>query len=190
MSEPAVRARSAQQAFEYLASFEPDALARVRAEVPDEIIKAIESAPPTSFLPLSLDGLLVRGIVRGLGEERAERFWRSFVVEHVRTPALKPLIDTAVRLFGVNPGTFFWALAKGLDQSYRDFGKKDLERDTGFARFTLSDFHPELLRFPEYFVALRAICGAMIDLARADWSLESSVDTAARRFVATARSRH
>src|SRR5690606_7911229 len=142
MGEPAVRARSAQQALAALPKFAPDADARVRALVPAEVLHEIESSAPSAYLPLAVDAHLVEGIVSGLGEHDAERFWRGFVVEHVRTPGLKPLIDTAVRLFGVSPGTFFWALTKGLDQSYRDFGDRALDRSATHARFTLSSVHP------------------------------------------------
>jgi hypothetical protein len=187
VAEPAVRARSAQQALEALASFRPGAEAAVREASPSEAVSIIETSASSTYLPLSVDGPFVMGIVRGLGEADAERFWRGFVVSHVRAPGLRPIIDTAVRLFGVSPGTFFWALTKGLDQTYRDFGAKHLERDATFARFTLSEIHPEVMRYPGYFVCLRAICGAMIDLARSDWSLDATFDPARAVFSATAR---
>jgi hypothetical protein len=188
MAEPAVRARSAQQAYEALDAFRPGTRDRVRDLAPEQVA-AIEASIPSAYLPLSVDGPFVMSLVKTLGEEEAERFWRGFVVGHVRSPGLRPIIDTAVRLFGVNPGTFFWALTKGLDQSYRDFGVKRLERDASFARFTLSDVHPEVMRYPAYFVCLRAVCGAMIDLARSSWTLDTHLDAARSIFTATARAR-
>lgn len=186
--QPAVRARSAQDAMAYLDSFRPGSLEAVRAAIPEGALAIIEDSPRTSWLSVEHDRHLPRAIVSVLGEDDATAMWRAFVGSHVQSPLLRSLLDGATRLLGFSPGTLVWMVPKAWGQVYREFcTPKVIERDDHHATLALEDIAPEVLAEPAYLICFRAVILGFFDIAGVEGELDWDVDRQERRTVARLR---
>lgn len=166
----------------------PEAVQKLRARLPPEVLEALDHAARTDWIPVELDGQYVDGILAVMGHEDMLAAYRRFTSEAlVRSPMLRSFIDGALRLFGVSVGTLLRALPGGLRQSYRDAFTLAIEHGDHEARVIFDDIAPEVLRWKGYPIVWEAVFLGIYDIARTPPQLELKLFRGTRRMEARFR---
>jgi hypothetical protein len=182
---PAVRARSAQDALDFLDTFKPGSRDAVRQTMPPEVWEEIQGLARTAWIPVEKDHWVVDGFLEVLGEVEASRCWASFLTDHVRSPLLRSIFDGAVRILGPSPGTFVRIVPHAWGAAYRDCATPIVEaRSDHHARIVLEDIAPEVMAHPAYLVCFESIFRGLFSVAKTHGELEFTVDEDQRRAVA------
>ncbi len=185
---PRARAANAKDFLEFLETFRPGATAHLRAALPRQVMEAVEGSARTDWNSLELDGPYVTEIVRWLGADRARAAWRQFTCQRfVFTPAMRSLVDGAMRLFGLSVGSFVRIFPLGFKQGFRDFGDLRLELGANAATVVIADLAPEVVRYDAYTVLFHGVYLGVYDVARAEPQLEFLPELSARRITARFR---
>ncbi|HEY6561906.1 MAG TPA: hypothetical protein VI072_31775 [Polyangiaceae bacterium] len=184
MPVPHVRARSVLDFTAYLRKARPGVVEGILDRVPAECRRVLNDALPTSWISIEHSRHWVAGFVRAVGAPEARELTAEFTQQWVlRSPFLKSLAETMIRLKGISPETVIRVLPRALDATYRDFFKARLvELHPGRAIIALEELAPELLDTPEYFVLFSGGMEGTLRFMRRPGQVELTVDH--RRRVA------
>ncbi len=144
-----------------------DQAQRVRDAVDPDVLRAIESATRVAWLPVELDLELSEAVDRILGPQALTDWSRLAMQDSFRGPLLGPVVDGAVRLFGLHPGRLAKVFPRGWTQIYRGCGDLKTEPSGGDSVRISHVAPPELLRVSDVFH--RSVAGAfsaLFDVAR------------------------
>ena len=96
-----------------------------------EVWLAIASCPAFGWLPFDYDVELTRAVSVALGPRRSHEFHRQTLLRAFKSPLLKGLVDSVVRVFGLDVGTFLNWVSKGFDLMFQGAGRwKVVERSS------------------------------------------------------------
>lgn len=144
-SERLVRASLLHSNLKALSLLGPDVEREVRARLRPEILAAIEGSARVTWLPLSHDIELSEAVYDVAGGERMFAFGRDALLDTIEAPLLKPIVDGAVRLFGLTPVRFFKLAPRVWPQLYRGAGELRIdESGPGEVRIVNVDAPPEM----------------------------------------------
>lgn len=147
-------------------------------QIPEASRQTLNDALPTSWISIEHSRYWVVGFVNAVGvadaRELAADFTRQWVL---RSPFLKSLAETMIRLKGISPETVIRLLPRALHISYRDFFNARLvELLDGRALLALEDLAPELIDTPEYFVLLTGGMEGTLRFMRRPGRVELTLD--------------
>jgi hypothetical protein len=185
---PRARAANAKDFLAFLESEHPGSLGLLRQREPPEVIGAIEGAARTDWIDIDINGVHVTEIVQLLGPERARHAWRKYTsTSLIRSPAIKALVDGAVRLFGLSIRSLVRMSPFFFQQSFRDCGDLEITWGEREAKLSLVDIPAELARFPAYAVLFEGVFQGFYDIVQMTPQLDYRPDLAARRIEARFR---
>jgi hypothetical protein len=185
MPMPRARAANAKDFLEFLERFQPGTRAHLRQVLPGEVMEAVEGSARTDWNPIDLDQQYVEAIVRWLRPERARDAWRQFTSERfVRAPAVRSLVEGAVRVFGLSVRSFVRIVPLAFSQGFRDFGTVELQLRDHDADVIISGIAPEVRAFDAYAVLFHGLFLGVYDVAKTPPRLEYRASREERRITA------
>jgi hypothetical protein len=135
---PAVRARHMKNLLASIDRLEPGESERVRALVPDPLVRDVADATSVDWLPLDTNLVVTRALHGGLGDARFYRFFRDQLVEAFSGPLLRVIVDAALRVFRVDATSFTGWVGRGWGLVFHDCGAWTVERaGPGMARLRI-----------------------------------------------------
>jgi hypothetical protein len=136
-SGPAVRASYLRLLLSACDEFGPPAMA-IRERLGDTHLTSIECAGPLVWLPVGADLALQRALAEVLGVERTREFVLARTRQFMAGSLVQNLVQTAVELFGLDPGSLARMIPHGWGLLYRDCGRwrvtRSLDPDRNRAR--------------------------------------------------------
>ncbi|MEM7152174.1 MAG: hypothetical protein AAF799_04990 [Myxococcota bacterium] len=117
---PAVRARGLRDALQLLERRNARAYAKLLERVPAETIELVASAPPTAWIDVEHERLIVDSWVPVLGESGAVELVCDAVHGTLNGPLFRSIIRGSARLLGANPGSLVKMVPRAWGHIYRD----------------------------------------------------------------------
>jgi hypothetical protein len=180
MSEPVVRARHLKQTLEAIAALPEHA--EIRARIGDRVLRDIEGSHGFDWLPIEHDLAMVGAEREVLGTDRQAAFARAVVNASFRGPLLGRLVESAMRLTGMDPAGWIRWIPRGWSLIFSGCGAWSVgaKGADGTVVFRLAQL-PEQLLDEVWARSLAASLSAIVDLAVATGGVElRSLDAAAR----------
>ena len=100
----------------------------LREALGPELRRALEDAPLLGWLPYAVDVRMAEGILARRGAAGLRAFVLGNTAEAAQTATLRPILDGALRLFGVNPGSMLRVMPDIWRLSYRGVLDVRIER--------------------------------------------------------------
>lgn len=167
-TSPAMRAAQLKEDLDALAeTLGADQARRILATVPAATMAAIQSATRVDWLPIRADLELVEAIDAGSGRDGTRRWGRAALRRSMDRPLLKPLLDAAVRLFGLSPAGVFRMAPQGWKATFRGCGDVVVaSSEPGRVRLELRGA-PSALRHEAFLASIAGSFEAIFDLTKA-----------------------
>jgi hypothetical protein len=105
LPEPLVRARFVQDWLLFVDAEEEPWRGRFRALLPAQDRATIDATSRVGWLPLRYHVLLADVLAEAFGPQRSHAFYRRAFVASLATPIFRPLVTTAARVLGFDPGS-------------------------------------------------------------------------------------
>jgi hypothetical protein len=174
---------------DYTERHAPGTLDAVRALVPPESLRAIDTTPGVSWLPFEHDHWLMDGTIAVLGQDRAIRAWHHAMAAMLDRPVLRNFVQAGLRLFGGEPEHVLQLFQKGWTLVYRDFCEPSVRRvGAGHAELRFERIAPQVFHSEGYLHCWHAVCLGVWDTARArDASVAFEIDRGRAEALATFR---
>ncbi len=171
--EPAVRASYLRLLLDRSDELGPGSL---RERLDDAQLTAIECAGPLVWLPVSIDLALQRALAELLGPERASELLRTGLRQLWASTPARAIVQTAVGLFGVNPGSLARLIPNAWNLLYRDCGRWSVERPEAEKPdqilLSLSELPQACAEEPAWLEAVATILHALLILCDAEGEVE------------------
>jgi hypothetical protein len=171
--EPAVRASYLRLLLDHADDLVPGSL---RDRLADADLTAIECAGPLVWLPVSIDLTLQRALAELLGPERASELLRTGLRQVWASTPARTIVQTAVGLFGVNPGSLARLVPNAWNLLYRECGRWSVERSEADHRdqvlLRLSDLPQTCADELAWLEAVATILHALLILCDAEGEVE------------------
>lgn len=100
-----------------------DTASRILADLPPQHLRRIEQAGRADWLPIEIELTLTRAILSEVGEEGLRRWSSAALKRSLDSSLFRPLLDTAVRLFGLSPQGLFKMVPQGWKRAFRGAGE-------------------------------------------------------------------
>lgn len=120
MVAPSVRARHMKLFVERVRDLDADRRDAVLARIGPVDLDAIENASPLDWFPVEINVRATEAVWKALGPGAREGFFLRLGMEDFESPLLKGVVATALRLFGVEPGSLLKFAPRGWSQVFRD----------------------------------------------------------------------
>lgn len=124
---PAVRASYLRALLSACDEFGPPAM-EIRERLGDTHQTSIECAGPLVWLPIEADLALQRALDTVLGSARTREFVLANLREFMAASIIQNVVQTAVGLFGLDPGSFARLVPPAWGLLYRDCGQWSVSR--------------------------------------------------------------
>jgi len=161
---PRILATFVQSSLEEMVKLDAEVGDRVRVSLKPDVLEAIETASPISWLPVELDVELTECFFQVAGAERARRAFREALARSIERPLLRPLVDGALGLFGRNPTKILRWVPKAWSLIYRDCGEmRCTHAGEGSARLELGLLPPPIVHSSCYLTGTAATVSAFFD---------------------------
>ena len=179
MAMPHSRGLAAHAALDHLESFASGSAASVRARIPAASLAAIEHCPALDWISIEHEHWITTATFEHFGAD-ATGFFRDVVVRRLaETPLLRPLMQQARRLFGIDPGTYLRISPRAFGLMFRGFGELAMvERGPHHAVLELSSCHPLVFEYPGYVPSWTGAMAATLDFAMARGTATCELDRA------------
>lgn len=125
-SESSIRASFAKSVLAALGDTDEATRERILARIPAEILERVESSSRSEWLSGEVLIVFDVAIHDELGDDGLIDFWRRFSRASTRVPILRPIADSAIRLFGTPKG-IFKMLPNAWSLMTRNFGSVFVE---------------------------------------------------------------
>ncbi len=184
--EPAVRARHLKALLSFADRQPGEVAARVRQRMGPEALRRIADASGIEWLPFELDLDLTRHVHAVLGPDEFVRFFRQQTLAAFEGPLLKTLVDTAVRMFGLDPMSWARWVPMGWSLLFRNCGAWTSETAVpGTVVLRLSGAPAAAAGDPVWPDSVAASLSALVDMARARGRVEAARGPGAIVFTMT-----
>ena len=165
MGDPSIRASIVHETIRRLDARHPDAEARVRERIPQEVQRAVDEAHEDDWIPAAVHHPIPTAVCAVLGDD-ARAYYGWLVGRHLESPRFLPIYRALGGSFGINPGSFIKATLAVWPDAYRDFGEPVLgERGPQFAVLEIQDCPSEVFEYPAYIETWAGTFGGFFDLS-------------------------
>ncbi len=145
-------------------------------------LEQIESTHRTAWVPLELDFAVCHALEKVLGEGANVERSRRAVRQSMSSSMLKPIVDGALRLFGLSPSKVLRVSVTGWKSIYRDVGAPRFEHaGPTAARIVFDDLPHEVLASRMYLHAIGGGLSAIFDLCDVEGEVQLHVDDVQRQ---------
>jgi len=120
-----------------------DTASRILADLPPQHLRRIEQAGRAEWLPIEIELTLTRAILAEVGEEGLRQWSSAALKRSLDSSLFRPLLDTAVRLFGLSPQGLFKMVPQGWKRAFRDAGELTVQPEGP------DTLHVDLVGLPE-----------------------------------------
>lgn len=170
-----MRAAYLQENVRALEVLGPENAQRVRAAAA-AAIEPILAASRMAWLPMELDLAVLEAVLAVAGEDGVRRHAAGALLTATRTPLLRPILEGAVRLFGLKPeGIFKWS-SQAWSAALKDCGSVTWERlGDGRGRIVYADAPPALAHSRLWLVATQGAFEGGLQLANAEGRVELTI---------------
>jgi hypothetical protein len=100
-----------------------DTASRILADLPPLHLRRIERADRAEWLPIEIELTLTRAVLAEVGEEGLGRWSSAALKRSLDSSLFRPLLDSAVRLFGLSPQGLFKMAPQGWRRAFRGAGE-------------------------------------------------------------------
>ena len=171
----------AKDALRHLNRYRPGLKGQVEATIPRSSLMAIRDTPSMGWVPIEFEHHVSRSIFAVLGD-RGEDYFRWLFVNHLRkAPLLAPVIDRAMKLFGLDPGQMMRLAPTAFTLAFRGFcGDIESDRSHMRASFHLLDCHEAVFGCPSYPRSWRGAIRGTFDLSHMEGAVEMEIDEPSR----------
>jgi hypothetical protein len=150
---PEMRAAQLKEDLPALLELGEGTAAAIRARLDPEVLRRIESATRVDWLPLEVDLALVRAVGAEVGDDGLRRWGRAAARRNTNA-LFRPLVETAVRLFGFTPAGVFKFLPQAWKAAFRGCGELRVDPVApGELRIVLAS-PPDAARDPAFLVSI------------------------------------
>lgn len=139
----------------------------MKDQLEPHLLDLLESGDRLAWLPLEDDRDMVLAIIAELGVDEAVELWRRFTTHWTETPLVKPIVDAAVRVFGVDFGTLARLLARFYSVEYRGMGMMQIQVHDDGASMTVRDMPAAMFEGDAYLTVFRGMATGFSDLTNA-----------------------
>lgn len=154
-----------------------------RALVRPALLAQIEQSSGIDWLPLESNLVVTRALHEVLAPAAFHLFFRDHLLESFQGPLLKTMVDTAMRIFGIDPGSWARWVPKGWALVFKDTGAWSVVRvELGEVTFRLEGLPDACIRDRVWLSSVASSLSAIIVLAKAKGGFElTDVDPVAVR---------
>ena len=168
---------------EFIGDYREGAKGRIESRLPADLVRELEAATRTSWLPIERDCLVVDSVVQEFGRKGAIDMWRAFTRRFSETKFIKPLVGTATRLGGLTLRTVARQTPRIWETSFRDLGEMDvIDQDDRSMVVMLTNAHPTLFEHEGYGLLLQGMYLGLHDMTRTEDRMEFRQDPGLRLF--------
>lgn len=115
----------------------------LRARIGPALVAAIEEAAGTDWLPVGHDVALAGALEAVLGPEGLATFNREMMLQSLRGPLLRSLVDLATHFLGLDAGAWASWIPRGWVLMFQGFGQWTIvRRGEGEVMLTLAELPP------------------------------------------------
>ncbi len=164
-AEPQVRVAQLKADLEVLPEIWPDRAERIRARLRPDTMAAIEAATRLDWMPFAVNLEVVEAVHAEEGDAGTRAWSRRALLRSARAPLLKPLVDGAVRLFGLEPGGVLRFAPRVWETVFRHCGDMEVAGGESEARISLVGL-PPALRHHLFLVSIAGAVDATCDICR------------------------
>ena len=151
----------------------PDSTAAtVKASLGPEVVRAIEEASGVEWLSAELNLATTRAVHATLGPRAFARFFRALSGESFRGPLFRAIVEGAIAVFGLDPGSWTRLLPSGWGMVFRDLGRWEVQRSGDHVDLTLSSLPAPFLADRVWPESVAASLGGLVDLAKTEGGVE------------------
>lgn len=165
--EPELRAALLKMYLERLRSLGDDHAAAIRLDVDPAILRQVEGAPMSGWLPLALEVEILQAVERRRGEDGVRELGRVLGRVAVESPVFRPLVAATFAMLGRLPEALVWLAMQGWEIATRHAGLPSYRRvGPRLAHGVLDDLPP--------------VCRNRAHLVRTCGAIEGLFDSAGR----------
>lgn len=153
----------------------PDLVAQaIRRSVVGNAIERVETARAQTWLPVELDVFLTNAVAEGAGPEGLDAWSRAAIRNSIEGPLLRPIVNGAVRLFGLRPSGFLGMMPRIFDHIYRNAGRivRDAGDDESHIHLRYVDIPEVIVESPAYLHSVAAAMAVALELCRVDGEVQ------------------
>lgn len=164
-TEPLIRVAQLRADLEVLPEIWPDRAERIRARLRPETEAAIASATRLDWLPFAANLELIEAVHAEGGEPAVREWARRALLRTARAPLLKPIVDGAVRLFGLEPGGVLRFAPRVWEIVFRHCGEMEVAPREREARLSLVRLPPPARHHP-FLISVAGAVEATCEICR------------------------
>lgn len=169
---PSIRASQLHSNLAGLAQLGPELERQILKHLNAADRQAIVDAPRAGWLPLEFDVQLTDAVVEVGGLDTMMKWSNATMMQSFSGPLLRPVIDGAVRVFGLNPGSLLRLAPRVWHHVFRDCGELHLTGSfPGFAGLHLVDAAPELTRSSNYLKGIASSLEALFTVCQREGTI-------------------
>jgi hypothetical protein len=163
--------------------------AAAQALVPPALVAQIDQASGIDWLPIESNLAVTRALHQVLAPPAFHLFFRDFLLESFQGALLKAMVDAAVRVFGIDPGSWARWIPKGWGLIFKNAGAWTVVgAEKGQVAFQVDGLPEACLEDRVWLSSVASSLSAIVELARAKGGFDlTGVDRAARRATFTMR---
>lgn len=139
---------------------------RILADLPPQHLRRIEQASRSEWLPFEIELTLTRTILEAVGEDGLRRWSAAALKRSLDSSLFKPLLDTAVRLFGLSPQGLFKMVPQGWKRAFRGAGELTVQPDGPEALLVDLVGLPEALQDRSFILTIGTSLYALLDAGK------------------------
>ena len=144
-----------------------DTASRILADLPPGHLRRIEQAGRSAWLPVEIELTLTRTVLAEVGAEGLRRWSTAALKRSLDSSLFKPLLDTAVRLFGLSPQGCFKMAPQGWRRAFRGAGELTVQPDGADAVVVDLVGLPEELQDESFVLTIGTSLYALLDACKA-----------------------
>ncbi len=118
-----IRASYTKLALRHFKQHTPEEYEKIRASVGGATLAAIRDAGALAFLPAETHAKVAAATVSTFGAREARLAWRDVMLGAFNRAMLRPLVGSALRLYGRSPSSIMRMTPQGWSLVFRDCGK-------------------------------------------------------------------
>lgn len=143
-----------------------DTASRILADLPPQHLRRIEQAGRTEWLPIAIELTLTRTILAEVGEAGLRRWSSAALKRSLDSSLFRPMLDTAVRLFGLSPSGLFKMVPQGWKRVFRGAGELTVQPDGPASLQVDLVGLPEEMRDESYLLTIGSSFHALFDACK------------------------
>jgi hypothetical protein len=141
---------------------------RILADLPPLHLRRIERAGRAEWLPIEIELTLTRTILAEVGEEGLRRWSSAALKRSLDSSLFRPLLDSAVRLFGLSPLGLFKMAPQGWRRAFRGAGELTVQPEGPAALQIDLVGLPEALQDRSFVLTIGTSLYALLDACKVD----------------------